>query len=62
MPNPLLAAENRILPALVTPLAADGRLDERSTARLIDHLYEQGVGGLYVTGTTIPVEGGMLTS
>jgi N-acetylneuraminate lyase len=52
MPNPLLAAENRILPALVTPLSADGRLDERSTARLIDHLYDQGVGGLYVTGTT----------
>ena len=52
MPNPLLAAENRILPALVTPLFPDGRLDERSTERLIDHLYGQGVGGLYVTGTT----------
>lgn len=52
MPNPLLAAENRILPALVTPLTADGRLDERSTERLIDHLYSKGVGGLYVTGTT----------
>jgi N-acetylneuraminate lyase len=52
MPNPLLAAENRVLPALVTPLTADGRLDERSTERLIDHLYAKGVGGLYVTGTT----------
>ncbi|MCI0361812.1 MAG: dihydrodipicolinate synthase family protein [Planctomycetaceae bacterium] len=52
MPSPLLAAENRILPALVTPLTADGRLDERSTERLIDHLYAKGVGGLYVTGTT----------
>ena len=52
MTNPLLAAENRILPALVTPLTSDGRLDERSTERLIDHLYAQGVGGLYVTGTT----------
>ncbi len=52
MNNPLLAAENRILPALVTPLTADGRLDERSTERLIDHLFSKGVGGLYVTGTT----------
>jgi N-acetylneuraminate lyase len=52
MPNPLLAADNRILPALVTPLSDEGRLDERSTERLIDHLYAHGVGGLYVTGTT----------
>ena len=52
MPNPLLAADNRILPALVTPLLADGRLDEASAERLIGHLYAQGVGGLYVTGST----------
>ena len=52
MPNPLLAAENRILPALVTPLLPDGRLDERSAERLVDHLYQKGVGGLYVTGST----------
>lgn len=52
MTNPLLTADNRILPALVTPLTAEGHLDERSTARLIDHLYARGVGGLYVTGTT----------
>jgi N-acetylneuraminate lyase len=52
MPNPLLAATNRILPALVTPLLPDGGLDERSAERLIKHLYEQGVGGLYVTGST----------
>ena len=52
MPNPLLAAENRILPALVTPLLPDGRLDEPSAERLIDHLYAKGVGGLYVTGST----------
>ena len=36
MPNALLAAENRILPALVTPLLPDGRLDEKSAERLID--------------------------
>jgi N-acetylneuraminate lyase len=52
MPNPLLVAENRILPALVTPLTPGGQLDVPSTERLIDHLYKKGVGGLYVTGST----------
>jgi N-acetylneuraminate lyase len=52
MSNPLLTAENRILPALVTPLLPDGRLDEQSAERLVDHLYAQGVGGLYVAGST----------
>src|SRR4051812_39905031 len=52
MPNPLLAATNRILPALITPLTPHGELDVASTERLIDHLYKKGVGGLYVTGST----------
>ena len=52
MPNPLLTATNRILPALVTPLLPSGQLDEPSTERLINHLYNSGVGGLYVTGST----------
>src|SRR5262245_31252443 len=52
MPNSLLAAETRILPALVTPLTPQGRLDVKSAERLIDHLYTRGVGGLYVTGST----------
>jgi N-acetylneuraminate lyase len=52
MSNPLLAAENRILPALVTPLTPKGELDVASTERLVDHLYKKGVGGLYVTGST----------
>jgi N-acetylneuraminate lyase len=52
MPNPLLDAPNRILPALVTPLTPDGELDPASAERLIQHLYEKGVGGLYVTGST----------
>jgi N-acetylneuraminate lyase len=52
MPNPLLTATNRILPALVTPLLPTGQLDEPSTERLINHLYQSGVGGLYVTGST----------
>jgi len=52
MPNPLLTTENRILPALVTPLLPTGQLDLASTERLINHLYQKGVGGLYVTGST----------
>jgi N-acetylneuraminate lyase len=52
MPQNLRAARNRILPALVTPLTPDGKLDVASAERLIDHLYRQGVGGLYVTGST----------
>lgn len=52
MSNPLLAPRNRILPALVTPLASDGELDVASLEHLIDHLYSSGVGGLYVTGST----------
>lgn len=52
MPTNLLASPNRILPALVTPLLPDGRLDERSAERLVNHLYDRGVGGLYVTGST----------
>src|SRR5262245_43388110 len=52
MPNPLLRTDNRILPALVTPLLPSGALDVKSTERLIDHLYQKGVGGLYLTGST----------
>lgn len=48
----LSEAPNRVLPALVTPLKADGQLDEASLDRLIDQLYNSGVGGLYVTGST----------
>src|SRR5437762_8306225 len=52
MPNALLASDNRILPALVTPLTLSGQLDVASAERLIEHLYRKGVGGLYVTGST----------
>src|SRR5262245_18945014 len=52
MPNPLLENPNRILPALVTPLTPGGELDAKSAERLIEHLYQKGVGGLYVTGST----------
>ena len=52
MTNPLFAGRNCILPALVTPLTPEGKLDVASAERLIDHLYNQGVGGLYVAGST----------
>lgn len=52
MTTSLLESPNRILPALVTPLDNQGRLDESSAERLIGHLYQQGVGGLYVLGST----------
>jgi N-acetylneuraminate lyase len=52
MTNLLLDSKNRILPALITPLLPSGDLDVPSTERLIDHLYQKGVGGLYVTGST----------
>jgi N-acetylneuraminate lyase len=52
MSNSLLTATNRILPALVTPLTPEGQLDVKSAERLIDDLYNKGVGGLYVTGST----------
>jgi N-acetylneuraminate lyase len=52
MKHALRKAECRIIPALVTPLTADGTLDIESAERLIAHLYAQGVGGLYVTGST----------
>lgn len=52
MTSALSQAANRILPALVTPLTEQCTLDEVSLERLIHHLYEQQVGGLYVTGST----------
>lgn len=41
-----------ILPALVTPLDSAGNLKPAALERLIQHLYESGVDGLYVAGNT----------
>eukprot|EP00750_Incisomonas_marina_P004424 INCI13468.2.p1 GENE.INCI13468.2~~INCI13468.2.p1 ORF type:complete len:317 (-),score=49.86 INCI13468.2:3014-3964(-) len=41
-----------VMPAIVTPLTKDGSLDEDSARRLVRHLYAQGVGGIYVCGST----------
>ncbi|MGI6224497.1 MAG: dihydrodipicolinate synthase family protein [Prevotella sp.] len=41
-----------IIPPLVTPLLNDETLDVESLERLIDHLIEGGVQGLFILGTT----------
>lgn len=41
-----------VLPALVTPLTASGKLDEAALEKLLDHLYSQGCHGVYVAGNT----------
>ena len=41
-----------VVPPVVTPLDADGGLDEPALGRVIDHLLGGGVDGLFVLGTT----------
>lgn len=41
-----------IIPPLITPLKADGTLDVAGLQRLIEHLIEGGVHGLFVLGST----------
>ena len=41
-----------ILTAMVTPFAADGRVDEEAAVRLMNHLVEHGSDGLVICGTT----------
>ncbi|TDE94908.1 dihydrodipicolinate synthase family protein [Occultella glacieicola] len=41
-----------VIPPLCTPLAPDGEVDESSLDRLVDHLVDGGVHGLFVLGTT----------
>ena len=41
-----------IIPPLVTPLINNETLDVESLERLIEHLIEGGVHGLFVLGTT----------
>ncbi|MDP7450094.1 MAG: dihydrodipicolinate synthase family protein, partial [Candidatus Latescibacteria bacterium] len=40
-----------IIPALVSPMHADGQLDEQGFRQLIDHLIAQGVHGIFTVGT-----------
>jgi len=41
-----------IVPPMVTPLNGDGSLDRASAEKLIDHLIEGGVHGIFILGTT----------
>ena len=41
-----------VVPPLVTPLRADGRLDVRGLHRLVEHVLDGGVNGLFLLGTT----------
>ncbi len=41
-----------IIPAVVTPLTNDGKLNEKAMRKLLNYLIEGGVHGLFVVGTT----------
>jgi len=41
-----------IVVPMVTPVTVDGKLDEPGTRRVIDHLIDGGVNGIFVLGTT----------
>ncbi len=41
-----------ILPAVVTPLNTDGRLNASAYEKLLEHLYGKGIHGIYVAGQT----------
>lgn len=41
-----------ILPAVVTPLTPEGKFNEKAMRKLINHLIDGGVHGLFITGTT----------
>lgn len=40
-----------VIPVLVTPITAEGEIDEPGLVRLVEFLIERGVGGLWVLGT-----------
>ncbi|HEV1991890.1 MAG TPA: dihydrodipicolinate synthase family protein [Candidatus Dormibacteraeota bacterium] len=41
-----------VVPALISPLRSDGRLDEAAVARLVEHVIDGGVHGLLPLGST----------
>jgi 2-dehydro-3-deoxy-D-pentonate aldolase len=41
-----------VLPALVTPLTAEGSVDERAVERLVEHVIDGGVSGMLALGST----------
>lgn len=45
-------AARGIIPAMITPLTHEGKLNKSAFVRLIDHLIEGGSHGIFVAGTT----------
>lgn len=41
-----------IIPAMITPLTAAGKLNEKATRKLVNYLIDGGVHGLFIVGTT----------
>lgn len=41
-----------IIPALITPLTKEGRINEKVLRKLINHVIDGGVHGIFITGTT----------
>jgi 4-hydroxy-tetrahydrodipicolinate synthase len=50
--TPAAAAFGRLLTAMVTPMTADGAIDEEAVAALATHLVDRGNDGLVISGTT----------
>lgn len=46
-----------VVPALITPLTEDGRVDEPALRRVIDHLVDAGVHGLFTLGSAGEIYG-----
>jgi 4-hydroxy-tetrahydrodipicolinate synthase len=51
----ITTALSGVIPPVCTPLSPDGEVDTRSLVRLVDHLIEGGVNGLFVLGSTSEV-------
>lgn len=51
----LATALSGVIPPVCTPLTPDGEVDTRSLVRLVDHLIDGGVDGLFVLGSTSEV-------
>ncbi len=49
---PTVEALTGVLPALISPLRSDGRVDEAAVARVVEHVIEGGVHGLLALGST----------
>ena len=41
-----------IIPAMITPLTAEGKFNEKATRKLVNYLIDGGVHGLFIVGTT----------